>query len=89
MTPITISVSKDHISEGVAYSCIYCPVALAIDEAVGTNFSIVDKEKLEWRLKDAISRRCKTPGSVRRFITRFDSNQDVEPFTFELRDESL
>ncbi len=73
-----IQVKQEHIDNGRPNNCKYCAIALALSDAFdepctcGINFC-----GPEHRL-------YKVPQNVRDFIFRFDDNQQVNPFSFEL-----
>jgi hypothetical protein len=84
-----VSVTAEHIARGVPRSAFSCPVAYALEEAFpGTdcyagrdNLTVYDSDSgggLRMRV------RVPHPDSVLKFIRAFDSDQPVEPFTFEL-----
>lgn len=78
-----ISVTAEHITKGVAHKCEFCPVALALKDATG----------IEWTvgLIGALSvngGKCYEiellPLKVRIFILDFDKGEHVDPFEFDL-----
>lgn len=75
-----IRVTQKHIRRGVAGESQACPIALALHEATGHRF-IVDSSEL---MDDVWSVRFRAPASVSRFVERFDQEDAVKPFTFNL-----
>lgn len=82
-----ITVTRDHIRRGLRWSCLYCPVALAIRGAIaGTEASIfadVDEIRVNGRAYP-------TPRRARTFMRRLDDINDIadrkqlRQFSFEL-----
>jgi hypothetical protein len=72
MTAKTVQVEQWQIDEGVAGSCYYCPVALALVKATGDKDANVVEQ--EWRLYLSVwGRLMPAPESVRHFVRRFDA----------------
>jgi hypothetical protein len=76
-----ITVTAQHIAEGVRESCVRCPVALAIADAfpgvpfwVGSAHFFLEEEEVEIDL----------PADAKEFISSFDDSRPVEPFSFTL-----
>ncbi len=90
-----IEVTETHIREGVKGSAVRCPIALAIKEAYIRNFkststpnllTLVSVKGTMIRVRNTIGRWESfmiTP-EIHRFIMKFDFNEPVEPFSFEL-----
>ena len=74
---VPIHVTQEHIDTGKQESCIECPIALAVYDAIGLCVN-VDPQFA-----------CSTskPKTIRRWINRFDDGRAVRPidFTLELR----
>lgn len=74
-----IQVKQIHINTGEKEDCRFCPVALALSDAmpefcweVRRHWIVINNELI------------KMPIIVQDFISAFDSGQPVEPFEFEL-----
>lgn len=84
---LKLEVTEDHIKNGRKKNCQYCPTALALIERVkktwptekvysittGFSSSTVYGEHKSWHFFH--------PYSVRRFISNFDNDFEVAPFT--------
>lgn len=75
-----IEVTREHIKNGAAKTCAFCPVALALQsqwrpKARVGNIDYWDNE--HWEM-------IELPIEVQRFVARFDQGLDVEPFTFNV-----
>ena len=85
MKAIRIHVTQEHIDNGIRDSCLQCPIALALLEALPIHDVWVHKEEIS--IFDATSNKVYGPNlQVRDFITRFDAGEEVEPFSFTLND---
>ncbi len=81
---MTIHVTQAHIDAGKRGYCTRCPIALALQAAtgviwrvticriIGPNTNLLRREIIE------------TPESVAAFISRFDVEWTVQPFSFEV-----
>jgi len=80
MPTIRVQVTKDHIERGKRYSCMLCPVALALGEVTGET----------WVVQPTVCRsltgwvNCLLPVGATNRIQRFDAGEPMEPFTFRL-----
>lgn len=77
-----IEVTDDDIRQGTKGNCVRCPVALAIERALGKDLAFEP-----WVVGDAAwvgLRRCTLPRKARNWIRRFDRELSVAPFTFDL-----
>ena len=79
---ILIKVPQECIDNGIKNDPNYCPIALAIRNVVGKDLSI-DVSIDEIRIEDRTY-----PISFADFITSFDKGLNVEPFEFELDQDS-
>lgn len=89
-----VDVTQDHIDNGVPLDCYQCPVASAVEDALGRR--AINQEWIRvggeaiWLVTHDAGGRHATPyhipRSVRRFIARFDAGKPVQPFTFILRE---
>ena len=82
-----IEVTKQHIKDGRKLDCNYCPVALAIRDAV-TNSTCVevcdDMSPIISFYKGDDLLEFAAPDSVYEFIENFDLGGSVKPFKFTL-----
>ena len=82
---LTVYVNNNHIYEGEPKSTSSCPLALAIDEATGQEYSFVYEDEAEIntikgeQINYMLSRRA------RKFVHDFDRFLPIEPITFRLR----
>lgn len=74
-----IFVTSEHIKRGKRGSDCECPVAIALSEYFGKT-SVSDLMLLILRTNKVI----KTPPIVVDFIAKFDDNEDVKPFEFDI-----
>lgn len=83
---MTIRVTQDHIDRGRQSNCALCPVALALQEALGD--PLIRAGVSRWgHFKDnegAFDWSLPLPGAVGRFIVLFDACRGGEPFEFEI-----
>ena len=75
-----IKVTQEHIDKGCKLNTLSCPVALAMEEATGDNWSVGSVFFWLESKKKAIPITIK----IRYFIEDFDSGKKVLPFEFEL-----
>lgn len=75
-----IQVTAEHINIGKRLDCFYCPVAIAIREALNNSIYIHATEHIIV-IGDI---KYQTPTSVFDFITYFDKGIILQPFEFEL-----
>ena len=78
---ITIYVEQEHITNGVMCSPGNCPVSLALTKYLGVGAS-VGTDKCSFGPKNDID--YQLPKEVEYFIANFDSDKQVEPFSFVL-----
>jgi hypothetical protein len=80
-----VRVTADHIAKGARVSECGCPVARALNAALGCRGATVDGGRLEVSKggRQLVSQRF--PVAVSRFVTAFDNGQPVKPFTFTVR----
>ncbi len=75
-----IEVLQIDIEEGIRGDCDACPVARAVNRAIGRDFTTVGTDSIQIG-----SEIITTPNSVRNWINRFDSGDfSSRPFGFEL-----
>jgi hypothetical protein len=75
-----IRVTEEHIKAGKPDNCRFCPIAIAITEALEHKYIVVVKPKLCY----TCGRVFALPEIARNFIRSFDLGKHVEPFEFEL-----
>lgn len=89
--PPSITITEQHIGDGLRHDCAKYPVALAVAEAIGTPpdwppwFPDVaaDTEVIGVQFP-AEQWEADTPPAVADFMADFDGGREVSPFTFEL-----
>jgi len=83
MEKIRVEVTSDNIARGLASSTNDCPVARAIQDAIGWSHDgfavMVDNNRIEVGPFG-----FGVPQKVRRFTEQFDMGKKVKPFTFWL-----
>ena len=81
----TISVTREHIANGVREDCEHCPIALAILETFpDVNYAAVGPDACTIGTPDGSDTELNLPGEALDFIWGFDDDGAGEPFTFEL-----
>jgi len=82
-----ITVTQQHIDEGITQDCQECPVALAIATQFppGTRVTVAHLSAVI-RLKEKDAYSLRLPESAIQFIRDFDYERPVSPFTFYLPD---
>jgi hypothetical protein len=82
---MTIHVTQDHIDRGIRKSPFDCPITLAVNEQTGLRvstthawFRVIDKEGNTIKYIDFNIK------SIADFISKFDWELPVEPFSFEI-----
>jgi hypothetical protein len=76
-----IRLKASHIAKGRVSSAFSCPIARAINDALG-----VDNTAVAFTAQIG-SRRYKLPLAASRFIDRFDTGEQVKPIRFKLGKE--
>ena len=71
---VKVSVTQDHIDDGKQDHCAECPIALAIEDAIG----------IKPNADNLLAEKTDKPWEVTVFMSRFDDGCDVEPFDFTL-----
>ena len=80
-----VKVEQRHIANGKRKDSAKCPVALALKERLveGLCVNIDDRGNIEvWDAVDRQEYLSEYKKSVEDFVTKFDSNEAVEPFAF-------
>lgn len=82
---IFVKVTEDHIRSGRPGKKDFCPLALAIADAIGVGFNHVrvyeDRVTIFW---GPIPRKFRLPGKASEAVRRFDGGEPIEPFAFIL-----
>jgi hypothetical protein len=79
-----ILVTADDIENGLRNNCFQCPVALAIFRTLPTSRVKVTETRTSIWDMDGRVKVYYTPLTVSQFIRKYDHEQFVEPFSFEL-----
>ena len=79
---LTITVTAADIENGLPMYCGKCPIALAVKRAAGEWNVNVAQDDIQIYHHQLGQRAAKTSRRARRFVRRFDSGKNVEPFTF-------
>lgn len=81
MSAIRIDVTQDDINRGKREHCLFCPVALAMERAVG---EVVFVHKSEYVI--VYNQPLPMPAEASEWILQFDIGgaEFVEPFSFEI-----
>lgn len=80
-----IRVTKEHIRKGRKHICSACPIALALKGSgfpnafVGSGYWAVSKKAAQNKEDSPL------PTIAVNFIDKFDSGEEVKPFTFRIR----
>jgi hypothetical protein len=78
---VIVNVDQWCIDNGFPICAGECPVALALARATGHDAQVTGSEAFVYNPKMVA---YKLPRIAEDFVIRFDSGQQVEPFTFEL-----
>ncbi len=82
---MTINVEQKHINKGMQVFPLFCPVALAIQEAIGKGKLLaVTGAYFRFYQSESASKYVYPSQEVSDRIRRFDSTGMMEPFSFEL-----
>lgn len=81
-----ISVTQEHIDNGLRSLCWNCPVALAAQEQTNLLYVKAGYSVIEFGASLPTQHHMKTPTRVKRFIRKFDclGRSAVKPFRFWL-----
>jgi hypothetical protein len=79
--PFTVNVTAEHIANGQRAVAAACPVAIALSEQTGLPVRVGIHTAIG---ESYTSRHAELPLKAVRWIERFDYDQPVEPFSFEL-----
>lgn len=80
---VEVTVKQEHIDQGKFHDCYSCPVALALCEATGIVWNVMDTDA---RIEVLFGPHpiWKFPADVRIWVLKFDSHSAVTPITFRL-----
>jgi hypothetical protein len=78
----TINVRQDHITRGVRYSVVSCPIALAAMEQLGLDDITIFGLSIRYGKIGGDRRWTRLPLDVYHFIEQFDAGKPVKPFSF-------
>ena len=96
-----VEITEEHIQRGRSYSCMFCPGALAINDALGldgkSEFALVDKVYTYFKMIDCPGRLPEyvdiihTPAELKAFTEAFDhvSGRKTKGVVFEIPDSVL
>jgi len=82
-----ITVTQKDIDKGLKSSCYECPIAHAFKRKVKNQIRYgfaVNSASIEYLTED-MWHRYALPKEAKQFIQRFDCDQPVKPFTFEVQ----
>ena len=79
----TINVTQEHIDAGIQSSCKKCPIALALESALGDEYS-ANVGGSHFRVGKHRFPGKPLPSVAKRFIQAFDLGFAVSPFSFEI-----
>lgn len=80
---ITVNVTQEHIDKGRAGNCILCPVAMALVNA-GCDNVAVTYSRAHFNYQGPHPKRMWLSTQTIQFISDFDVNRPVSPFSFDL-----
>lgn len=81
---VRVNVTKAHIRDGVQSDACNCPIALALKDALFTEYAVVVEDGITVNGKVNFS----TDRKDRKFIRDFDSGKPVKPYWFELNQKA-
>ena len=85
-----INVTQEDIDRGIPQCALSCPVARAVRAAFPTALYATATHMFISILNDTNTfQHWNTPESVSEFVKTFDNLQDVQPFSFELQEETV
>ena len=79
-----ISVTANHITRGIPGSQCFCPVALAIKDALGPDLVNVEVKDYGITIQTTYTHYYQMSSKVLHFVRRFDARLPVVSFEFEL-----
>jgi hypothetical protein len=81
---VIVRVTQEDIDEGTKGDCTFCPIALAVDRALGGECCVAVTIFDVYITENAHAEVFPLPSEARQFIQRFDKGKPVSPFEFEL-----
>lgn len=83
-----ITVTEKHIADGTPKKSRFCPIALALQETVGTEKVSVGNYTCSWHESDGFgndTHYCSVlPIEAENFVKGFDAGNKMKPFSFEV-----
>jgi hypothetical protein len=86
-----VQITEKHIADGLGTNCIRCPLALALKDATGSDYSVngyqytkINKHYNERNYSLDYSTRKNLPQDIRNWIADFDAGRPVVPIEFEM-----
>lgn len=79
-----IHITSEHIRLGNKHSCTSCPIALALLEKYYDAYVSAKCMRIKKQPKDYFQT-LQFPKTVKSFIQKFDSGEEVSPFSFTTR----
>ena len=82
-----IKVTQKDIDKGLKSTCYYCPVALAFKRKIKSEIpcGVAVNAKNIHHFHGKSWDRYNLPKEAKKFIQRFDNDQSVKPFSFEIK----
>ena len=82
-----IKITKEDIYRGQSRSACNCPIAQALKRCTGIyNLSVGKQSAVYTKPRSWTSSAILLPIKVQQFIQKFDNNQEVKPFSFQIDD---
>ena len=80
-----IEVTQKDIDEGVQGECTLCPIALAFKRNINFKAVYVNGKSIDvWYPRSGGVKTYELPKKAQTFVKRFDRQEPVKPFSFEL-----
>lgn len=82
-----ITVTQKDIDKGLKSTCYYCPIALAFKRKIKSEIpcGVAVNAKNVHHFHGKSWERYNLPKEAKKFIQKFDNDQPVKPFTFEIK----
>ena len=87
MNTLTVQVTQDDIEAGIAGKSSKCPIALAFNRVFAIDDALVDNYSFE--SETMLGMYFNLPVACNRFISAFDMEESVKPFSFTLNASCL
>lgn len=89
MRSVTVEVTQSDINQGTKNDCFTCPVAIAVNRALGIDNAEIGEyvgsgNDVDGMVVEFDYNTIKLDNSVRDFIYGFDLGHDVDPIKFQL-----